>query len=440
MCKQCLQVTPRCLGIFAPALNFRRHGTPAAIQGRLVPKPHISHKPACFGSQQDVLTLQPETPHPRARPRGIYGESLKYPTRWGLRLLLHRAGAVAAAALFLTACSRSGAPGAGGAAADGGASTAFHVALLTPGPVSDAGWNASAFAGLQLIKRKLGAQTALVQTTSPADFEDAFRDFAGRGFNLIFAHGFEYTDMALEVARSFPHTFFVVTSGSASAANVASLTFKIEEAAYVEGVLAGGVSKTGVVGAVGGIELPAIRMTFNGFRRGFLSVRPKGRVLVSYVGSFNDVGAAKEAALAQISRGADVLFHDADAAGLGVFAAAERAHVFAFGANGDQNNVAPSVVLASAVTAIPQAFLRIATEVKAGSFKAGMLEFGMREGMVKVVYNPRLLAKIPPAAVEQANRAEQAIIAGTVKLASLTASGFAQDASHGSAGRDGAGG
>ncbi len=328
---------------------------------------------------------------------------------------------MAAAGLLLAGCTRSGAP-AGGAVNGGRAAAAFRVALLTPGPVSDAGWNASAFAGLQLIKRKLGARTALVQTTSPADFEDAFRDFAGRGFNLIFAHGFEYTDTALKVARSFPHTLFVVTSGSASAANVASLTFKIEEAAYVEGVLAGGVSKSGVVGAVGGIELPAIRLTFDGFKRGFLSVRPKGRVLVSYVGSFNDVGAAKEAALAQISQGADVLFHDADAAGLGVFAAAESAHAFAFGANGDQNAVAPTVVLASAVTAIPQAFLKIATEVKAGNFKAGMLEFGMRGGMVKVVYNPRLLPKIPPAALARANRAAQAIIAGKIKLASLRAS------------------
>ena len=71
-----------------------------------------------------------------------------------------------------------------------------------PDPVSDAGWNAAAYQGLELIKSKLGADTALVQTKSPADFEDAFRDFASRGFDLVFAHGFEYTDSALEVARS----------------------------------------------------------------------------------------------------------------------------------------------------------------------------------------------------------------------------------------------
>jgi len=133
-------------------------------------------------------------------------------------------------------------------------SAGFRVALLTPGSVSDAGWNAAAFNGLQLIKTKLGAETALVQTKSPADFEDAFRDFASRGFDLIFAHGFAYSDAALEVAQQFPNTYFVVSSGSASSNNVASITFNVDQAPFVEGVLAGGVSKTEDVGAIGGLE------------------------------------------------------------------------------------------------------------------------------------------------------------------------------------------
>ena len=188
-----------------------------------------------------------------------------------------------------------------------------------------------------------------------------------------------------------------MTSGSGSSTNVASLTFRIEEAAYVEGVVAGGMTKTGVVGAIGGIELPSIRLTFDGFRRGFLSMRPNGRVLVSYTGSFEDVGAAKEAALAQVSAGADMLFHNADAAGLGVFQAAAQSHIYAFGISGNQNDVAPDTILASAVTYIPKAFLRIATEIKEKRFKPGMIEYGMEDGMVEVVYNPRLESKIPPA-------------------------------------------
>jgi basic membrane protein A len=284
----------------------------------------------------------------------------------------------------------------------------FRVALLTPGPVSDAGWNAAAFDGLQLIKAKLGAETAMVQTRSPADFEDSFRDFAARGFDLIFAHGYEYTDSAIDVARYFPHTYFVVSSGSASSTNVASLTFKIDDAAYVEGVIAGGVSKSGVAGAIGGIELPSIKITFDGFKRGFLSVQPYGRLLVSYTGKFDDVGAAKEAALAQISQGADVLIHDADAAGLGVFQAASQAHVYAFGTIRNQNDIAPDVILASAVTSTAKAFLRIATEVKEHNFHPGMLEFGMGDGMVKVVLNPKLQSRIPASILERAHNAELA--------------------------------
>jgi basic membrane lipoprotein Med (substrate-binding protein (PBP1-ABC) superfamily) len=294
----------------------------------------------------------------------------------------------------------------------------FQVALLTPGPVSDAGWNAAAYDGLQLIRRQLGARTALVQTTSPADFDDAFRDFAARGFKLIFAHGFEYTDAALTAGRQFPHSYFVITSGSAAATNVASISFKIEQAAYVLGVLAGGMSITGVAGTIGGIELPAIKLTFQGFKRGFLSVRPKGRVLTSFIGSFDDVGAAKEAALAEISQGADMLFHNADAAGLGVFQAAGQQHVYAFGSNRDQNDVAPAVVLASAVTSIPQAFLEIATEVKARDFHPRMIEFGMADGMVRVVVNQRLQSRIPPPVMMRVRDAEQGIVEGKIKVPS----------------------
>ena len=258
----------------------------------------------------------------------------------------------------------------------------------------------------------MAAEVATVQTASPADFDDAFRDFASRHFNLIFAHGFEYTDAAIKAGHDFPGTTFVVTSGSGSSANVASMSFKIEEAAYVEGVLAGAMSKRGVAGAIGGIELPAIKLTFDGFRRGFVSVQPKGRVVTGFTGNFDDVGAAKEAALAQISQGADFLFHDAAAAGLGVFEAARQAHIYAFGANRNQNGVAPEVVIASGVTSIPDAMLKVARVVKARGFNPGMIEFGMRDGMVHVVLNPQLEGKIPHTALDKMKLAEQQIRAG----------------------------
>jgi basic membrane lipoprotein Med (substrate-binding protein (PBP1-ABC) superfamily) len=180
------------------------------------------------------------------------------------------------------------------------------------------------------------------------------------------------------------------------------------------------MSRTGAAGMIGGIELPAIKLTFEGFRRGFMAARPNGRVLEGFTGSFDDVGAAKEAALAQIGRGADMLFHDADAAGLGVFQAAAQSHnVYAFGISRNQNDAAPDVVLASAVSSIPQAFLRIATDVKAGDFRPGMIEFGMKQGMVEVVINPRLAARIPPPVMERVKLAERQIRDGSIRLGSL---------------------
>ena len=105
-----------------------------------------------------------------------------------------------------------------------------------------------------------------------------------------------------------------------------------------------------------------------------------------------------------------MLFHNADAAGLGC--SRLRSHIYAFGANGDQNAVAPDNVLASAVTHVPNAFVRIATEIKSGEFRGGMLEYGM----VELVYNPRLQSKIPATALEKAKKAEQQIIAGKIVL------------------------
>ena len=176
------------------------------------------------------------------------------------------------------------------------------------------------------------------------------------------------------------------------------------------------MTKTGVIGAIGGIELPSIKLTFAGIRRGFLASRPQGRLLVSFTGSFDDVGAAKEAALAQVSAGADLLLHNADAAGLGVFQAAVQSHIYAFGTNGDQNAVAPENILARAVTHIPKAFVRIATEIKSGEFRGGMLEYGMKEGMVELVYNPRLQSEIPAATMEKAKEAQQQIFDGKIVL------------------------
>ena len=294
----------------------------------------------------------------------------------------------------------------------------FKVALLSPGPVSDAGWNALAYEGLLAIREQLGAEIAQVQTSTPAQFEEGFRGFARRGFNLVFGHGFEFQDAAAAVAPAFPNTVFITTSGNTVRPNVAPLRFMLEEATYLEGMLTALMSKSGKAGAIGGMAIPSVKSTIAAYTAGTQAVQPTFAVATSYVGNWDDVGAAKEASLALIVQGADVLFHNADAAGLGVFQAARERSVWAFGANKDQNAVAPDVILASAVIDIPRAFVTVARQVKDHTFVAKIEQLGMRDGVVSLVYNPALVGRIPPDAKARVDAAQQEILSGTLVVPS----------------------
>ena len=292
----------------------------------------------------------------------------------------------------------------------------FKVALLTPGPVSDAGWNALAYEGLLAIRDQLGAEVAQIQTKTPAEFEEGFRDFGRRGYGLVFGHGFEFQDAAAAVAPDFPRTVFITTSGNTVRPNVAPLRFMLEEATYLEGIIAASMSQSGKAGVVGGIEIPSVKSTIIAFTAGAKSVRPDFTVVTSYVGNWEDVGAAKEAALALVRQGADFLFQNADAAGLGVFQAAQTKQIYAFGANKNQNDVAPDVVLASAVMNLPLAFVEVARQVKDGTFKAQIERLGMKDGVVSLIYNPRLESRIPADVKTRVEQTRAAIVGGTLTV------------------------
>lgn len=283
---------------------------------------------------------------------------------------------------------------------DAGQEPAFRVALLTPGSIADGGWNAGAYAGLEAIRDRLGAEVRHVETRTPAEFEEGFRDFASRGFDLVFGHGFEYQEAAAKVGAEFPDTIFVTTSGNTLRANVAPMVFELEQATYLLGVLSARMSRTGLLGLVGGRDLPSIRSTFTAFRGGAESVRPDVRVREVFIGNFDDTAAAREAAVALLEEGADFLMHQANDAGRGVFlAVSERAgrgeRVYAFGTNRNQNEMAPDVVLASATLDIPAAFVEVARRVRDGSFTAAPLRLGLAEGIVALELNPRLAGAIP---------------------------------------------
>ena len=289
----------------------------------------------------------------------------------------------------------------------------FRVALLTPGSVRDAGWNQSAYEGLEAIRDDLGAQVAHQETRTPQDFEAGFRDFAARGYDLVFGHGFEFQDAAAKVGSEFPGTVFITTSGSTIRPNVAPVVFELEQATYVLGYVGARVSKTGRLGAVGGVEIPSVASTFLAFEAGAHAARPDVRFVSSYLGSWEDVAGGREATLAQIASGADVLIHNADSAGRGFFQAAEASTgVYVFGTNRNQNHLAPSVVLASAVLDIPRALLLVAREVEEGRFEPRSIRFGLADGVVSIAWNERLTATLAPEIREEAEALTKRIAEG----------------------------
>ena len=321
-------------------------------------------------------------------------------------------GAVAAAA-----CGRAGEQRASGASTAAGSGTGgpFRVALLTPGSISDQSWNGGAYNGLLAIRDSLGAQISHVQTKTPAEFEENFRQYGAQGYALVFGHGFEFQDAAVRVAPSYPKTMYVTTSGNTAKSNVAGMTFAFEEPSYLAGLVAGRMTKTGVVGVIGGTELPPVKSSFDAFAAGARAANPRVRVLSSFIGNWDDVSAGKEQALAQIGRGADVIFQNADAAGLGVFQAARERHVYAFGSNSNQNAVAPDVILGSVVIDLPRAFLRVAREVKTGAFHGQVVRLGLDTKVVTLVMNPALAARVPATVTASVDSAEKEIEAGRLQ-------------------------
>ncbi|MEO6445396.1 MAG: BMP family protein [Gemmatimonadaceae bacterium] len=302
-----------------------------------------------------------------------------------------------------------------GSPADATANRAFRVALLTPGPITDQSWNGGAYEGLMRIRDSLDAGVSHIQTRTPAEFEENFRQYGVQGYSVVFGHGFEFQDAAMRVAPSFPRTIFITTSGNVEGPNLAGMRFAFEEPSYLAGIIAGSMTRTNVIGAIGGTELPPVKESFESFAAGAKSVNPAVKVVIAYIGSWDDASAGKEQALAQISRGVDMIFQNADAAGLGVFQAArESGKAYVFGSNANQNHIAPEVTLASVVIDLPHAFLQVTREIKAGHFPGQTIELGSASNVVQLVVNPVLASKIPPSVMATVDSVQKGLIASSM--------------------------
>jgi basic membrane protein A and related proteins len=316
---------------------------------------------------------------------------------------MNRSASVLAVLALVAACGKPPATG------------AFRVGLITPGSIADAAWNSGAYAGLTVIRDSLSADVSHVEARTPGEQQEALRAYAEQGYDLVFGHGFEFQGPAERIGDQYPGTVFVVTSGErvSAAGNVVPMVFGIEEATYLAGMVAGGMTKSNRIGFVGGIELPPIKRGYEGWVKGAQSVNPQIDSRLAYLNTFDDVAAGREAALAMIRLGVDVLHHNADQAALGLFQAVkESPGVYAIGANADQSALAPDNVLGSVVIDLPRAFLAIAREVKSGNFKPRVEAFGLAGGVIRYDPNPRLENEVPAALTARVKAAADSIVRG----------------------------
>jgi basic membrane protein A len=274
-----------------------------------------------------------------------------------------------------------------------------------------------------------------VEPGNPTSIEPAMRAFAERGYDLIIGVGFAQGPIMQSVARDYPNIHFAIIDGvifeddgKTPKANVASLVFKEHEGSYLVGLIAGMTSKTGTVGFIGGMDIGLIHRFEGGYEQGAKAANPNIQVIQNYVGvtdaAWNNPGKGKEIALAQISKGADVIFTAAGNSGLGAFDAVEqsgkdssgRATHFVIGVDSNQNMVKPGFVLTSMVKRVDNAVYDIVKLVTEGKFQGGFHVFGLDTAGVGYVVDQYNQTLVSPEAIKAAEDAKKKIIGKEINV------------------------
>ncbi len=200
------------------------------------------------------------------------------------------------------------------------------------------------------------------------DMEVVLREVADeKQPDIIFGDAFGNEEAVRKVAKDYPEIAFVFGSGlGPSEPNLSVFDNWIHEPAYLSGLLAGSLSKSGKIGVVGGYPVPEVNRIVNAFIEGAKEANPKAEVLVTFLNSWFDPAAAKEAALAQVDAGADVLFAER----FGVIEAAQEKKLLAFGSMSDQNSLAPDTVVSGPVWNMEPTIEYVIKAVGAGAYTA----------------------------------------------------------------------
>ena len=295
------------------------------------------------------------------------------------------------------------------------------------GGKDDRSFNAAAWQGVQRAAKDLPIVLRDIEPGTPNAIEPAMRAFAERNFDLIIGVGFAQAPIMENVAKDYPNIHFAIIDGVSELPNVASLVFKEQEGSYLVGMLAAQTSRTGTIGFLGGMDIGLIHRFEKGYEEGAKSVNPNIKVIENYVGvtdsAWNNPGKGKELSLAQISKGADVIFTAAGNSGLGAFDAVEqqgkengRATHFVIGVDSNQNMVKPGFVLTSMVKRVDNAVYNIVQEVYNHRFSPGLHVFGLDKDGVGYAMDENNKDLIPEASIERVEEAKKKIIAGEIKV------------------------
>ncbi|NSZ20021.1 BMP family protein [Agrobacterium vitis] len=288
----------------------------------------------------------------------------------------------------------------------------LKIAMILPGPISDNDWNAGGYNGLQAAGKALGLEVAYSENVTDADAERVMRDYASRGYGLIFAHSFSYGDAVLNVAADFPGTTFMAGTAQSLAPNVGTYDNPDYQGAYLSGMLSAGASKSGIIGWVGGNPAPNMLANFHAWKLGAEAVNPKVKVLITFIGSWFDPPKAKEAAIAQVEQGADVL----SAQAVGVIDAAQEKKVLAIGAVSDQNHLGPDAILTSVLWDLGPLVTDTANAVMNKTWTSKAWTYGVAKGSIKLADFHGLGNRVPADVQAKVNATFAAIKGGTFEV------------------------
>lgn len=300
----------------------------------------------------------------------------------------------------------------------------FRAAVVMPSAVNDLAFSQSMFDALTAIQSEMGAGNfEFVYSENMFVVDDAaaaLRDYASQGYDLVIAHGSQYGSSLQEIAPDFPETSFAwgTTVDTFGIPNIFAYEARSEQGGYVNGVIAGSLTESDVIGVVGPIETGDAKLYVDGFVEGAMAANPDAEVNVNYIGSFSDVALASEAAQTHISAGADALSGTAQMV-VGAIGVAEENGALWFGTQSSQTSLAPSVVVANQVYDWTVVLDQIIGLVKGGTYGGTSFAIDLGNGGLVMDYNPEYAM---PAEVQAlADETIAGIIAGDIAIGGMTA-------------------